>query len=172
MVDFMLSPKGDILFTESNKLKSQTEISFFISKGKPLKIDFHIHEYPNNETKEGQVLVTFNLMDKKYDKHALLANDDVSLIQQIIIRVRTTLGELKHRDTIGSEIETVMHKHLNEQSTEKLLSSVIRNALVDLITDVDVIVEPVVKKGIGYKQYMKAYIFRGNNILTTYEMEW
>lgn len=172
MTDFLLSPNGDIMFSEVNSESNRLILNFYKCNTKVLKIDFDMEGYgdelPNNNT----LTITFDVNAIKYNKRADLVKSDAYLMQQILMRLKTSLGELPMREEIGSMVETVMHKDIRDQAIHSKLEKIIGDAISDLMVDYSVKVVPKVDKSNGYDQCINAYIYKDDYLLLRYGLEW
>lgn len=171
MVDFLLTPTGDLVFTEIEEEKTRLKLSFFKSAGKALKINFNVEdsEYPtrNNNT----LVINFNLENIKNNKRILTVKDNAYLMQQIIIRFKTSLGELPLRSTYGSLLETTMHKNLHDIETRKDIEKKATDAIADLLDDFYVKATPIINRVNGYNQTMCLTVYENDEEILRYEME-
>ena len=76
--------------------------------------------------------INFKLTKLENDKRAMLVKDNAFLIQQIYMRLKTSLGELPLRNEIGSTIEKIKHKNLNDEKTKNDTEEIVKNAIKDI----------------------------------------
>lgn len=171
MMDFLITPSGDLAFSEVTKETQRLEISFYNSKTKAVRINFDIDTYSYDMPKKDTLVINFDIRKIKNNKRAMMVSDDAYLMQQILMRLKTNLGELPERLEIGSKIETVMHKNLQEKSTQKQVEQIVSNAIKDLLYNYSVKAVPIIQKDNDYRQIMNVMIYENNELIFTYEME-
>lgn len=173
MADFAITSRGDIYFVENYKSYNKLKISFYRTDSKSmLRIRFHSVADEINTGSSNSLIIRFDVNTLQYNKQAAIVRDNEADIQKINMILRTSLGELAERPEIGSTIETVIHKDINDQSIKDEIVTIITNALSDIIGEPIVKVYPVINTDNGYRQCMKVVIYNGNTLLTNYEMEW
>ena len=102
----------------------------------------------------------------------MLVKDNAFLIQQIYMRLKTSLGELPLRNEIGSTIEKIKHKNLNDEKTKNDTEEIVKNAIKDILYDYSIKAIPkIINNGTDYKQIMKVMIYESNDLLFVYETE-
>lgn len=170
-MDFLLTPNGDLAFTESHRENKKLKINFYKTKSRALKVDFEMDTYLTYNPPKDSLTITFDINHIKNDKKAMMVKDDAYKIQQILMRIKTSLGELPERQEIGSKIETVMHKNLHSSSTISKVEQVVGDAIRGLVSNCTIIAKPYVKKESEYKQIMNVMIYQDEELLLTYEME-
>lgn len=172
MIDFLLTSTGDITFSESDNESNRLTINFYKSNAKTLKISFDIEGYGDLEPEKNTLKITFHVQNLKNNKRADLIKGDAYLMQQILMRLKTSLGELSMRQEIGSMIEAVMHKDIRDKVVHSKLEKIIADAIKDLLGDFAVKVVPKIDKSNGYDQCINAYIYKDDYLLLTYGLEW
>lgn len=170
-MDLLITPSGDLFFTEIDKESSRLLITFYKSINNALKVDFDVQGNSKNQSSEGSLMVSFDISHKLRNKRAAIVKDDAYKIQQIYIRLKTSLGELAYRTSIGSTLETVKHKNLNDSQIKSQVESIVAKAINDVLTNFTVEAAPEINKENGYKQIMNIKIYENNELLTTYQME-
>lgn len=171
MIDFLITPSGDLAFVENQKENKKLEIMFYNTKAKALKIDFDMETYSQKSPTKDCLTVNFEMIHTKNNKKAMLVEDDAYTAQQVLMRIKTSLGELSERPEIGSTIETVMHKNLNDKLTQSEVEKIIGDAIKDVLYNYSVKAIPEIQKENGYKQVMKILIYEDNEFIVSYEME-
>jgi phage baseplate assembly protein W len=171
IADFLLTPSGDVCFTEVDTDENKLTINFFKSPSPVLKINFNTENTGSNNIKNNTLIIKFDVYKTKYNKKIELVKSNAYVIQQIIIRLKTVLGELSLRSDAGSLLETVMHKDLNDVKVKSQVEKIVANAISDLLDDCTVSATPIVKYDNGYKQIMNIQIYNYGDLLLTYETE-
>lgn len=171
-MDFLITPSGDLAFMEEDNSLNKLCVTFYKSSIHPLRITFGVEVCEPKEAGENALTVMFNVEEIKNNKRVPIASDKVFTTQQILMRLKTSLGELANRTTIGSTIEKIMHKDISDSKVQESFKKIVSSAIEDLLTEHTIKVRPVVKKDNGYKQCMEIYIYEGNTLLTSQEMEW
>lgn len=170
-MDLLITPSGDLAFTEINSKNKRLSVNFFKSMNNALKIDFDIEgnyqEHPQKDT----FVIKFNISHKLKNKRAEIVKDDAYKMQQVLIRLKTSLGELPERLTIGSMLEIVKHKNLNDEHVRLKVENIVSTAINGILSDFKVVAKPEINKDNGYKQIMNIKIYENNELLTTYTME-
>lgn len=170
-MDLLITPSGDLLFTEVNDENRKLVITFYKSMGKALKINFNVQGDFKEQPSDNTLIISFDVSHKLKNKRASIVKDDAYKMQQIFIRLKTSLGELTNRTSIGSTLETVKHKNLNDSQIKSQIESIVSKAINDILTDFIVEATPEINKENGYKQIMNIKIYEDNELLTTYRME-
>lgn len=170
-MDLLITPSGDLLFTEVNNKNSKLIVNFYKSNEKALRINFDVQGDLKTSPSKNTLIVSFDISQKLKNKRALTVKDDAYKTQQIYIRLKTSLGELENRMSIGSTLETVKHKNLNDVNIISQVENIVSKAINDILTDFTVKAIPEIKKENGYKQIMNIKIYKNDEILTTYQME-
>lgn len=171
MIDFLITPSGDLAFTEIEKENQTLEISFYKTKTQALKISFEMDTYLTNTPKKDSLVVYFDLLSIKNNKRAMLVEDDAYKMQQIFMRIKTSLGELPERPEVGSKIETVMHQNIHDKAVQSKVERIVGDAIKDIVYNHSVKAIPTVIKDNDYKQVMNVMIYEDDDLLLTYEME-
>lgn len=171
MVDLLLTATGDVAFIETKEEKSRLKLTFFKTSGKAVKINFYTENIEEPKASNNGLTIKFNIENIKNNKRILTVKNDAYRVQQIKMRIKTSLGELPERTNIGSTLETVIHKRLYDSDVISKTKSIITEALTDIIEDLYIEAEPIIKKVDSYEQLMRIYIYSGNNLLLTYETE-
>ena len=171
-MDFLITPSGDLSFSEVKNESKRLTVNFYQGKDRSLRVNFDIETYEELLPQKNTLTITFDVYDIKENKRVLLVKDDAYISQQILMRLKTSLGELPLRQEIGSMMETVMHKDLMDSAIHRKVEKIVSEAIRDLIDDYSVKAIPSVSKIDGYNQCIKVYIYKDNSLLISYEMEW
>lgn len=172
MTDFFITKSGDLAFEQNNNKKNKLKIMFYKTKTKALKIDIKIDSYETIKRSKNSLKINFKLTKLENDKKAMLVKDNAFLMQQIYMRLKTSLGELPLRNEIGSTVEKIKHKNLNDEKTRSDTEEIVKNAIKDILYDYSVKAIPrIINNGTDYKQIMKVMIYESNDLLFVYETE-
>lgn len=171
MTDFLITPSGDLVFSEANNDEKRLTIKFYKSNTKVLKIGFDTEEYATLKANENALTIKFDILEVKNNKRANLIQDEAYIMQQILIRLRTSLGELPLRQEIGSMLETVMHKDLDDKSVHNKIKNIISDSISDLLYDYSIEIVSEVEKSDRYHQRIKAYIYKEDSLFMSYGLE-
>lgn len=170
-MDLLITPSGDLSFTEIENKNNKLIINFYKGTGRALKVDFDVQGDFQEQPPKDALIISFDISHKLNNKRASIVKDDAHKMQQILIRLKTSLGELPDRTSIGSTLETVKHKNLNDSQVKAQVESIVSKAINDILSDFKVIATPEINKENGYKQIMNIKIYENNELLTTYKME-
>ena len=143
MIDFLLnSTRDDIIIDQSNRSK-QLKIQFFVETiarrkqtTSPLKINFTIQNENNPYAKKSI-----------YAASVCQDNEDYT-IQQIMIKLKTEIGEILQRPLIGSRL--VEYRHKDKFNKANLLA--IQEIVEGIVNDDNYIIK--VKPNLDEKQIM------------------
>lgn len=144
MIDFKLTKNGDI------DIAAAYQFPIF-------NIKFFIKEYPcllmNFDTKVLKVMprnnrfkIDFKTNIKKTDSNVSTVSirDKAELAQQIIIRLKTELGEFTYIPTLGSELVLERHNDINSELSIEQIKQYVKNAIADVeLSNYEVNVERV-----------------------------
>lgn len=175
LTDLLINEKGDIVITNETS-SDKMELNFFITKSKALKLTFHTerrNRYLYSEH-SNKFILRFSINEKRNTGKALLIGENDFLKQQIFIRLKTSLGEIKARNFIGSKIETLRHKDIMDNNVIQKLKDYITESLYDLISNkINISIQPFAKLTTsGYKQCINIVITIDNDDTIEYIMEW
>lgn len=170
-MDFQLTSNGDISFCESN-IDNGSKIFFYKTKTKVLKINFNINRSMNVQRDTNSLLISFNYEPIKNNKRINIIKDEAFLIQQIMIRIKTSLGELPYRQDVGSKIETIIHKDISDSKNIETIRQIVSDAIKDIIDDYKVTAKASVSYDNGYSQCVIIKIIKENTAIFTYKIGW
>lgn len=158
-MDFLLTNSGDITFELFEKDNNPLELSFIVSNTKALSISFYVdtedYEFKPDKT---SLSLSFYVDNPSYNKTITIANKDELYEQQINIRLRTVLGDMKSYESLGSKLETMKHKYIDDLISGIELEEEIKRSLIDIIPECEVFIS--LKEGIyyGYKDCIEITI--------------
>ena len=115
--------------------------------------------------------LSFRISTSERIKYRTLPLNEVERkIQAIKIALRTEKGELARRDEVGSDIYKIMHKKLLDNKTLELLKLAIKEAIVDIVPEAEIIVVPERSQDFFYCQSVGVYIYQNEILLFKYEI--
>lgn len=141
MLDFALTQKGDLKFTETEKPRP-LKVSFNVAEFPSLKVGFITTGEPEMERPENGLIVSFDI-DSVPGRVTRLetARGKGFFEQKIRVALFTEKGELPDRD-LGSRLAELKHRRIDR----KLLSEV-KRAVEEALSDMEVEVEVTKQKG-------------------------
>ncbi|PTY92874.1 hypothetical protein [Heyndrickxia sporothermodurans] len=158
MIDFAISPQGDLIFEEFEEPKS-FKIDFRITESKGLNIKFHVLD-PNVKQEQSGFKVSFATKQKTGLTHkASLVSETDQKLQQIRIALTTERGELPTRQSIGSRLSLARHQDINDSANLRLIEQYVLEAISGILTSPEVMAKP--EKGVGnfYCQTVGIFIY-------------
>lgn len=156
MIDFLLnSDKDDIMIEQSNRSR-QLKIQFNVSESsKKLKIQFFVETVARPKQTVCPLKINFMIgnTNNPYAKEKIYmtpvcANNETYTIQQIMIRLKTELGEVLQRPLLGSRL--VEYRHKDKFDKSNLLA--IKDIVEGIVNDDNYIVK--VRPNVDEKQIM------------------
>lgn len=172
MFDLALTERGDLLFVNDDTKRDPLKIKFNITNGKSLKIGFLIEDSTQVLPGENSLKIRFNMNALKNNKTGVTLNDVESKAQAIKIRLQTPIGDIANSTGIGSYIELIKHKNLNSLNVQKQLATIVKNAIVDIISNPEIVVTPDVHiTERGYAQKLVIYIYDKDLLIFKYEIK-
>lgn len=171
--DLFINKSGDIVLTTEED-KNEFRLSFFKTNTKSFKVSFYVEGSKKYKYNENTLIVRFDWNRKKSKTKPLLVSEESFIIQQIFFRLKTSLTDIKYRENIGSKLELIIHKNINDNKTIEKLRDYLLEALSDLISERNnIIITPLAKlTERGYVQYMDITIQVDEFNKVNYEMEW
>lgn len=173
MIDLKLSDKGDLVLQHEKELP-------------PLRLSCHMTEYPvlhlsfeqgyeYMHKPETGLKISFNTMNKdiKSPTSFKAVEGDDEIKQNIMMLLRTELGELNLMPGYGSELYQLKHKNLNLQTTKEAIEERICKDVMPLFGDGDVkVIAKPVKMGNNafYCQNMAVYIFHKDKMIYSFKI--
>ena len=156
MIDFLLnSDKDDIMIEQSNRSR-QLKIQFNVAESsKKLKIQFFVETIARPKQIVCPLKINFMIgnTNNPYTKEKIYmtpvcANNEVYTIQQIMIKLKTELGEVLQRPLLGSRL--VEYRHKDKFDKSNLLA--IKDIVEGIVNDDNYIVK--VRPNVDEKQIM------------------
>lgn len=163
MIDFEISPEGDLLF-EKFEPPQGFKLGFRIAESPGLTIKFHVSDQKDLEG-AGHFKLSFLTKQKTGLSHkASLVNDNEQKLQRIRIALTTERGELPSREWIGSRLSLTRHEDLYDDSNLRRIEEYVGEAIQGILSSPEVIAKP--ERGVGhfYCQTVGVYIYE-NDIL-------
>lgn len=171
MTDLMLTKTGDLMFVSEVRAQNFIRLSFCISDTNACKLDFFIEDSQPIKQSPTQIKLNFELDDKKKTYTSKVVNKKDFSKQACMFRLKTQLGELKTRKSIGSKLEEVKHKFLFSDDTKARVEAIAKEAIKDIYPNAIVTAEPVAKHfSTGYKQLMLIKVYDEDIIILEYEL--
>ncbi len=171
MNDLMLTKNGDIAFFSEVRKKESFCLKFIISDTKACKINFIISDSKPIQKSDTAIKLKFNIESKKKSFYPVTIDKTAAAQQACLIRIKTEVGELLYRKTIGSQISKVRHDFLFDEITISQVKAFTEEAIADIYPNADVTVEPVAKiYGDGYRQSMLLKIYDDDIMILEYEV--
>ena len=165
--DFMITENGDISFVENDIENKRFNLKFYLSNFNTMNIKFNIER--TSKIKNEKHMMNINKI--KYNKKIFSVSDKDYIIQQIKIRLRTSLGELPLRKTFGSTLETQMHKDIQDKTVQKNIENIVSSIVSEFLKNYSIKVIPYIDRNNGYYQTFKINIYSNNSLILEYEME-
>jgi hypothetical protein len=169
MIDFAITPSGDLIFGEFEEPKG-FKLDFRVAESKGLNIKFHMLEQ-KAPPKEGPFKVSFTTKQRTGVTHkATLVSKTEQKIQRIRIALSTERGELPSREYVGSRISLVRHGILHEPTNLRKIEEFVLEAIAGVLVSPEVIAKPV--RGIGnfYCQTVGIYIYERNILVFKFQI--
>jgi len=132
MFDLMLDYNGDLSFEEIEKSKKPLLINFALSKTKSLKIDFYVENKEDRRHDSG-LLINFITYKVQNNKKEVSVVGYEYMQQAIRIRLSSVLGTISGNEDIGSKLQLLKHRFVDDASVEGELKAYVAEAISDII---------------------------------------
>lgn len=167
--DLKLTPTGDIMFCSNRDDSSKIIFNFLVTNSAPIILNFNCHTEDISLTTSSNALqLDFTISDTISKTNSVTTNTDEYIKQLCLIRLRTVLGELKYRTSLGSRLELAMHKNLFLEETKNEVTKYVAEAINDILPNADIECTPmIINKLNGYKQVMKIAIKDNGDLIAT-----
>ena len=170
-MDLLLSESGDLVFEKIDLEKRRVRIDFYVSKASVIKIGFEITNCKIQKVQKNGLTVQFSFKNINSDKKSMLASGDALLKQKILIAIKTSIGELKHRLDVGSIVETLFHENITNEKVISKLKETITEIVKRYDATLNVEIYPYINRDSEYKQALIADVKRTNTSILKYEVE-
>lgn len=157
--DFAITPNGDLIFTSNVVNKERTNIEFYLTQTKALRIDFNTSHIENDDFVDNRLTINFNTVTRHNDKRTKIISDNEYLEQQVLISLKTPLGEMPNRKNIGSELESSMHKDMYDTKVLNQIETKVFKAINGKIENCIIKAFPGIEKDHTYKQVVNVKIY-------------
>lgn len=171
MIDLMLTKSGDLMFMSEVRKQNIINLSFYISEANAIKLDFYIDESLPLLSSPSQIKIDFDLHSNSKTYTSKIVTKKECSRQACLFRLKTQLGELKARKTVGSKMEEVKHDYLFSDLVIAKARALAQEAIKDIYPNATVTAEPYAKKtAFGYKQVMVIKIYDEDIVVLEYEV--
>lgn len=158
MIDFAISPSGDLIFEEAEEAK-RFKLSFRLAKSRGLNVKFST-EKQKRFASDAPLKITFNTGEifKRHHRAKLVLEQEHKL-QMLKIALQTERGELEARSNIGSRLSVVKHGNLYDENNLRQIEEYVKEAISGILSSPEVVAKP--EKGVGnfYSQTVGVYIY-------------
>lgn len=166
IADFKITKTGDIVFKENDITSNKIKVSFVLSKTNACKVCFDFNEFEATTPSKNALKVQFNLVEKTANKSTTVLKAEDALAQLMLLKLKTTVGELPLRENFGSKISLLRHKDIND-SNLKLLEDYITDCISDIVSQPTVKASAYIDYTNGYNQTVIVRIYdKDKNILS------
>ena len=132
MIDFKLTNNGDIDIAQIYQFPVFT-INFFMKQYPCLRIDFDTDVLKNKpDQKKFKINFRTNIKQNNDKISTVSIKDKNELAQEIIIRLKTELGEFSYIPTLGSQIILERHTDIRSELTLEKIKQYATEAISDL----------------------------------------
>ncbi|MED1125345.1 hypothetical protein [Bacillus atrophaeus] len=158
MIDFAITPSGDLIFDEFDEPKG-FKLGFRIADNKGLNIKFHVLDHKVSVEK-APLKIDFSTKQKTGVSHkAALVNDNDQKLQRIRIALMTERGELPSRETVGSRLSLTRHDNLFDPANLSRIQQFVMESISGILSSPEVIAKPELGVGNFYSQTVGVYIY-------------
>ena len=164
MIDFAITPQGDLIFEEFEEPKS-FKLSFRITENKGLNVKFHVLDQKPKQQKSDFNLSFITKQKTGVTHKAALVNDIEQKLQRIRIALTTERGELPSRQSIGSKLSLARHENINDPSNLRRIENYVSEAVAGILTSPEVIAKPEKGTGNFYCQTVGIYIYENGLLI-------
>lgn len=168
MNDFLISQKGDLLFTQDG-VASQFRIAFVVGEMENFMVSFATLNNAVHEPLVNGFTLSFLTADRNVKKSAAVISGADGLVQAIQIRLLTQRGEIRSRLNLGSDIHLYKHRPVNDATLAHRIEEVVRAALVDVLSNATVkVVREKVDHNLSHSGYVAEIYQSGRRLLRFY----
>lgn len=136
MTDLRLNDKGDIVLSRG-RIYPNLQIDFFVNRFPVYKIDFAAGQSGRRDVPEKALEIKF-FTEKtpflgKMKAECVTAIDEIR--QRITVRLRTELGDIRKRMTVGSELYAYKQKDITDYSVRLAVKEIVESSVKDILED-------------------------------------
>lgn len=144
MLDFEITNSGDIKI-EKNELTSSLTIRFLLNNSPALRIQFDSLIEENYKTKIKEDICRFSFKTKKkaikeYKNFKIAKNDD-AIRQQIMMRLRTEIGDVKAYKDYGSRLHEIKHFDIRSSAVLSKIKNITEDIISDFLDNYEIVVK-------------------------------
>ena len=171
--DLMLTASGDLMFLSKTRKNNKIQLQFVFTQNHAIKIDFSLDYFKAIERRPNQILLSFDVGESIYEaQQAKVINKLRGVSQACYIRLKTTLGELPYRETIGSNLEKTKHDFLFDPIVKNKVLEYAKLAIQDILPNAEIKLTASAKHTPnGYQQVMKISIYDEEVLILEYQLE-
>lgn len=167
IADFKITKTGDLIFKENDITSNKIKVSFVLSKTNACKVCFDFNEFEAITPSKNALKIQFDLVEKTANKSITVLKEEDALAQLMLLKLKTTIGELPLRETFGSKISLLRHKDIND-SNLKLLEDYISECISDIVSQPTVKATAYIDYSNGYNQTVIVRIYDKNKNILSY----
>lgn len=171
--DLMLTSSGDIMFLSKIRKNNKIQLQFVFTQKHAIKINFSLDYFKPIQKQSNQILLSFDIGESIHEaQQAKMINKIRGVSQACYIRLKTALGELPYRETIGSNLEKTKHDFLFDPIVKNKVLEYTQMALQDILPNAEIKLTPSAKHTPnGYQQVMKISIYDEEVLILEYQLE-
>ena len=137
-----------------------------LSNTNACKVCFDFNEFESIVPSNHALKVQFDLVEKTANKSTMIIKEEDALSQLLLLKLKTTLGELPRRQEFGSRISMLRHKDVNTTNL-RALEEYIVDCISDIVNNPTAKAEAYVDYTNGYNQTVQVRIYdKDKNVLT------
>ena len=173
MADLKIDNSGDLVMDKENPLPC-FKLSFIVSDYPAFHLSFRQTSEETFMSKGNkplsQFMLTFAPGTPSYPDIVPVINGNDELKQRIIILLRTELGEITNKSDFGTELYTVKHLDITQQSTLDRIHDIVYDAVKDILNDPNVFVSQKYGTGPFFHATAAVYIMDGNQSIYDFDL--
>lgn len=167
IADFKITKTGDLIFKENDITSNKIKVSFVLSRTNACKVCFDFNEFETITPSKNALKIQFDLVEKTANKSITVLKEEEALAQLMLLKLKTTIGELPLRETFGSKISLLKHKDINDTNL-KLLEDYITDCVSDIVSQPTVKATAYIDYSNGYNQTVIVRIYDKNKNVLSY----
>lgn len=169
MFDLKIDQNGDLTLLKNERKSSKIAVEFYITNTNAIKVNFELDGFSSKENKGITIKFDINNEEERY-RFESLSNLD-ALKQACEIRLKTELGDMRNNTSIGSKMQSIIHKPLYDSFVIKGAEDLTKDAIYDILPNAQVTGEPIVTQSSKkYEQIMRLSIYDEDTIITYYDV--